>query len=127
MGQRFAPPTDATVTPGTPTGGSFPVLIQLLGQSGKDMKYSSVVLVYLSSDAAGDTLAIDGTTTTDMDILTDGTIIKEHSTDICQTIKSEADGDIGLTVVVANGYTAYLNVVLPNGRVVTGAAMSYSA
>ena len=124
-GQRFAPPTDAAITLGTPTAGAFPVYIQLLGQSGCDMKYSSVVRVYMSSDAAGDTLAIDSTDTTDITILIDGTIIKEEVSDVMQIIKSEADGDIGLTCTVASGKHAYVNVILPNGRLVTGAIMSY--
>jgi len=125
MSQRFTVPTDATVTLGTATGGAFPVYVQLLGPSGVDMKYSSVVRVYMSSDSAGDTLAIDSTDTTDITILTDGTIIKEDATDVYQTVKSESDGDIGFTCTVASGKHAYLNVILPNGRVVTGAIMSY--
>ncbi|OPZ77834.1 MAG: hypothetical protein BWY79_01010 [Actinobacteria bacterium ADurb.Bin444] len=40
-GQRFAPPTDATITVGTKATHTYPVTIQLLGQSGKDMKYRS--------------------------------------------------------------------------------------
>jgi len=127
MSQRFTVPTDATVTLGTNTAGAFPVYIQLLGPSGVDMKYSSVVRVYLSSDAAGDVLAIDSTDTSEMVILTDGTIIKEEATDVMQIIKSEADGDIGLTVTVVTAHSAYVNVILPNGRVVTGAVMSYTA
>jgi len=125
MSQIFAPPTDATVTLGTATGGAFPVYVQLLGPSGVDMKYSSVVRVYMSSDAAGDILAIDSTDTTDITILTDGTVICENVADVMQTIKSEADGDIGLTCTVVSGKHAYLNVILPNGRIVTGAKMSY--
>lgn len=127
MGQRFAPPTDATITLGTNTAGSFPVYIQLLGPSGKDMQYRSAVLVYLSKDATGDTLSVDTTDSTDMDILTDGTLIKEHTTDVVQTILSEADGDIGLTVVVANAKSVWVNVVLPNGRIVTSDEITYTA
>jgi len=125
MSQRFTTPIDATVTLGTATGGAYPVYVQLLGPSGKDMKYRSVVKVYMSSDAPGDVLAIDSTDTTDITILTDGTIIVENTADVVQTVISEADGDIGFTCTVATGKHAYLNVILPNGRVVTGAIMSY--
>lgn len=124
MGQRFAPPTDATITVGSATSHAYPVTIQLLGQSGKDMKYSSVVDFYLSTDADGDTMA-SATHSAGLDILTDGTIIKEHTADVYQTLKSESDGDIGLTVTLQDSYTVYGHVILPNGRIVSSAAMAY--
>lgn len=125
MSQRMAPPTDAEITVGTNTLGVFPVVVQLKGQSGCDMKYSSVIKAYLSTDAAGDILATDSTDTTEMAEGADGTLIKEYTTDIFQCLKSEADGDIDLNITVASGKHAYLNVILPNGRVVTSTIMSY--
>ncbi len=127
MGQRFAPPTDAEITVGSDTTGVFPVVVQLKGQSGEDMLYSGVVLCYLSSDSDGDVLAIDGTDTSEMAQGTDGTLICEHTTDVVQTIKSEADGDIDLNITVITAHSAYLVVVLPNGRVIISDEMAYTA
>jgi len=124
MSQRFTTPIDATITVGTAVSHAYPVYIQLLGPSGKDMKYSSVVGVYLCTDTAGDTMA-SATQSAGLDILTDGTILVEHTADVYQTLKSEADGDIGLTVTLQASYTVYLVVVLPNGRVVISSALAY--
>jgi len=125
MSQRFTTPTDATITLGTIASHAFPVYIQLLGPSGKDMKYSSVVDVYLSTDLAGDTMA-SATESAGLDILTDGTILVEQTADVLQTLKSESDGDIGLTVTLQSGKSVYLHVVLPNGRLITSTIMTYS-
>lgn len=122
--QRFTTPIDATITVGTKASHAYPIAIQLLGPSGVDMKYSAVVDVYLATDVAGDVMA-SGTESAGLDILTDGTIIKEHTSDVYQTLKSEADGDIGLTVSLNASYTLYLVVVLPNGRVVISSALAY--
>lgn len=124
MSQRFSTPIDATITVGTKSSHAYPIAIQLLGPSGVDMKYSAVVDVYLATDVAGDTMA-SATESAGLDILTDGTIIKEHTSDVYQTLKSEADGDIGLTVSLNASYTVYLVVVLPNGRVVVSTALAY--
>ena len=124
MSQKFTTPIDATITVGTKASHAYPITIQLLGQSGTDMKYSAVVDVYLSTDAAGGTMA-SATHSAGLDILTDGTIIKEHTADVYQTLKSEADGDIGLTVTLQASYTVYLHVILPNGRVITSSALAY--
>jgi len=124
MTQKFTTPIDATITVGTKASHAFPIAIQLLGPSGVDMKYSAVVDVYLCTDTAGDTMA-SATQSGGLDILTDGTIIKEHTADVYQTLKSESDGDIGLTVTLNASYTVYLVVVLPNGRVIISSALAY--
>jgi hypothetical protein len=89
-----------------------------------DMKYRSVVGVYLSTDTAGDTMG-SATESNGFDILTDGTILVEHTADVYQTLLSEADGDIGLTIDIKASYTVYVNVILPNGRIVTSTALAY--
>jgi hypothetical protein len=124
MSQRFTTPVDATITVGTAVSHAYPVYIQLLGPSGVDMKYSSIIGAYLSTDTAGDTMA-SATHSAGFDILTDGTILVEHTADVYQTLKSETDGDIGLTITLQASYTVYLNVILPNGRVITSSALAY--
>lgn len=117
----------ATITLGTPTAGAFPVLVQLLNASEHDVNHAYVVGYYLSSDAAGDVLCIDGTDTSDITILTDGTIIAETVADVAGIVKSETDGDIGFTVTVLTTKKAHLVIVLPDGEQVIGAEMAYTA
>ena len=122
-------PTDATITVGTPTAGSFPVVVQLLGPNGEDMNVSACVFAYLSKDAAGATMCLDGTDTTSLAAGTDGVMVEEagYATAVSGHFVSEADGDIDITAIVLTTKTMYLNVVLPNGRLVTSAIMTYTA
>lgn len=101
------------------------VAMQFKGVAGNDVSHPICVICYLSTDAAGQTLAIDGTDTTEIAIGTDGTILAEPATDIVLVCVSEADGDLDLEVTVANGKTVYFNVVMPNGEVKTCATALY--
>jgi hypothetical protein len=116
----------ATITVGKDTTGAFPVTVQLTGPTGKDLTSARVVSYYLAKDATGDTLCVDSTDTSDIAILTDGTIIAETVADIAGVVKSEADGDIGFTITVENGKTAYLVLVMPDGELVISDAMTYT-
>jgi hypothetical protein len=82
-------------------------------------------MCYLTTDAAGQKLAADGTDTTEIAIGTDGTILAELVTDIMAVCVSEADGDLDLEVTVVDGKTVYFNVVMPNGEVKTCATALY--
>lgn len=117
----------ATITVGAHTAGAFPVTVQLTGPTGKDLTSARVVQWYLAKDETGDTLCVDGIDTSEIAILTDGTIISESTTDVAGWVKSEADGDIGFTITVANGKTAYLVLVMPDGELVISDAMTYNA
>lgn len=78
---------------------------------------------YLSSDAAGDTLAADPGTTA---IGTDGTILAEHTDDIVGMVLTEADGTFDLDITSVGTPTVYLNVILPSGRVFTSEAITFA-
>lgn len=126
---RAYDPIDAVITVGTPTAGSFPVVIQLLGPNGKDMTVPGAVFFYLSKNSDGSTICTDATDTTSVTIGTDGVFpeIAGYATAVSGHLISEADGDIDLTVVVLTTKTVYLVVVLPNGRLIISAIMTYTA
>ncbi len=80
------------------------------------------VTVYLSDDAAGQTVATAPDTVA---IGTDGTLITT-ATDFYFLI-TEADGDADIDITEAGGAdTFYLNVVLPNGQIVTSDAITFA-
>jgi hypothetical protein len=116
------------VTIGTPVdggSGAFTVALQLTGENAKDLTAVGVVFFYLSTDAAGMTLAANTTDLTALAIGTDGTII-EWGTNVSGVLISESDGDIDLALTIVNTKTVYLQVILPDGTLSTSAAMTYS-
>jgi hypothetical protein len=88
-------------------------VIQWKNAAEQDVTEPVVFIAYLSTDADGQALAVDSTDTTDITVLTDGTILIELVADIMFIGISEADGDFGLTVTIASGKSVYLNVVNP--------------
>lgn len=101
------------------------VAMQFKDVAGNDVSHPVAVLCYLSTDSAGQTLAVDGTDTTEIAIGTDGTILAELSTNIIALCVSEADGDLDLEITVVDTKTVYFNVVMPNGEVKTCATALY--
>jgi len=104
------------------------VAMQFKDVAGNDVSHPITVNCYLSTDSAGQTLAIDSTDTTEIAIGTDGTILAELAADIMAVCVSEADGDLDLEITVVDGKTVYFNVVMPNGEVKTCAtALNYTS
>jgi len=104
---------DATITPATPSA-TCNVAIQLLDFAGNDLEVKNVVYIYISSDATG-----DATTIVDAIISgTDGDLL-ELFTDGYWIAVSEDDGDIDIQIQEADAIDIYLNVILPNGKIVT--------
>lgn len=122
-------PIDATITVGTPTAGSFPVVVQLLGPNGKDLTHSACIFAYLSKASDGSDICVDGTDTTSFAAGTDGLMVEAagYATAVSGHFVSESDGDIDMTIIVLTTKTAYLNVVLPSGKIVTSTIMTYTA
>ena len=113
----------SNITTATPN-----VAMQFKDVAGNDVSHPITVNCYLSTDSAGQTLAIDSTDTTEIAIGTDGTILAELAADIMAVCVSEADGDLDLEVTVVDGKTVYFNVVMPNGEVKTCAtALNYTS
>ena len=104
------------------------VAMQFKDVAGNDVSHPITVNCYLSTDSAGQTLAIDSTDTTEIAIGTDGTILAELAADIMAVCVSESDGDLDLEITVVDGKTVYFNVVMPNGEVKTCAtALNYTS
>ena len=113
----------SNITTATPN-----VAMQFKDVAGNDVSHPVTVNCYLSTDSAGQTLAIDSTDTTEIAIGTDGTILAELAADIMAVCVSESDGDLDLEITVVDGKTVYFNVVMPNGEVKTCAtALNYTS
>lgn len=110
---------DCTITVGTITS-SGTVTVQLKDFEGNDLKQKGTVLIYLTSDAAGET-------TDNIDNIAAGTdgIVYELLTDEVYMAISEDDGDIDLTCSEAANVDVYVNVVLPNGKIVTSTVLDF--
>ncbi|MDD4873388.1 MAG: hypothetical protein PHE15_00195 [Dehalococcoidales bacterium] len=101
------------------------IAMQFKDVGGNDIDHPVAVVCYLSTDAYGQTLAVDSTDTSQIAIGTDGTILYEPVTDIAAYCVSETDGDLDLEITVVDGKSVYFNVVMPNGEVSTCATALY--
>lgn len=112
---------DCIITVGTCTT-TCAVVVQLKDFEGKDLNVKGTVLIYLTSDA-------DGNTTDNIDNIAAGTdgIVYELLADKVYMAISEDDGDIDLTCTEAADTDVYVNVVLPNGKVVTSTVLDFTS
>ena len=101
------------------------IAMQFKDVGGNDIDHPVAVVCYLSTDAYGQTLAVDSIDTSQIAIGTDGTILYEPVTDIAAYCVSETDGDLDLVISVVDGKNVYFNVVMPNGEVKTCATALY--
>lgn len=117
---------DAQFTVGAEETNAINVAVQLVDRLNKNEVADRVGLLwYLSDDAAGDTpsaTAPDG----GVAIGTDGVLI-EHTANLNGTVISESDGDIDITLTEAGADTWYLNLVMPDGKVMTSGAITFAA
>jgi hypothetical protein len=75
-----------------------------------------IIHAWLSSDAAGDTIAADPGT---LAAGTNGTMVVEPLDDIVAMFLTEANGTLDVVITHASTSGFYLNLALPGGRVVT--------
>ncbi len=115
----------ADYTVGTEAANVINVAGQLKDAAGNDMAVANALPFYLSDDAAGltpSTTAPDG----GIAIGTDGALI-EWAANLSGLLVSEADGDFDIDLTHAAGAaTWYLNVKMPNGTLVTSAAITFA-
>jgi len=111
---------DAVITVGACTT-TCAVVVQLKDFAGNDLAVKGMVGIYLSSDAAG-------LTKDNIDNIAAGTDgnVWELLADNYYMACSEADGDIDLTCTEAADTNVYLNVVLPNGKIVTSTILDFT-
>ena len=126
MGLLAYDPIEAVITVGGDTAGVFPVAIQLNGSNGKALTHVAAIHAYLSKSADGSDISAYGTDTSEFVIGTDGLFV-EHITDIAGLLVSEADGDIDVEITVVTTKSAYLVLVMPDGRLVISDLMTYTA
>lgn len=118
-----AMPWNAVIVVGTETENVINVAIQLKDVAAADMAVRGSVLVYLSDDANGDSIA-EAAPSGGVAIGTDGLAIPVVAGKCVQLI-SESDGDIDLDIEESGEDTWYLIVVLPNGKLVASDAIAF--
>jgi len=114
----------ATITVGTITD-TGNVTIQLKDFAGNALTVPNGVMVYFTTDAAGQTIETLGAEAT---ITTHGICNVVTATSVYYCI-SEATGLIDLTLDgdYGNSATVYLHVVLPNGKIVHSAVITFTS
>lgn len=116
-------PLAAVITPGAADSGL--VTIQLNDGNGVALAVRGAVYAYLSDDANGDSIAATAPSG-GVAIGTDGVLIPLVA-DKAFILISEADGDIDLAITEAGTDTFYLIIVLPTGKLVASAAITFAA
>lgn len=115
-------PNDAVFTIGDEATDVINVAVQL-NQGANAIGGKAVVMAYLSSDAAGDTPVATADTVA---IGTDGSLVSIVSKELFM-VRSEDDGTFDINVTEATASTTYyLNVVMPDGSVVTSDAITFA-
>lgn len=115
----------ASFSIGAEASNAITVSIQLKDALGRDCAIRQSVSAYLSSDANGDSVEA-ASATLSVAGGTDGSTI-ELATDNCFLLVSEADGDIDVVITETVGAnTFYLNLVMPDGRIVTSGAITFT-
>jgi hypothetical protein len=95
------------------------------GITGSPVAEAIALPFYFSSDSSGQvplTTAVDG----GIAIGTDGALL-EWTANISGLLITEADGDCDIDVTDAGAFTSYLNIVLPDGSLVTSAVLTHAA
>lgn len=116
---------DASISVGAEDTNVVAVTIQLKDENGDDLTDKAGVYAWLSDDDNGDDIAATAPSA-GWAIGTDGLLIPVVA-DKAAILISEDDGDIDLEVTEAGADTFYLNVLLPNGTVVTSDALTFTA
>lgn len=119
---------DAEFSIGAEAANVINVAVQLKDPvDGKPIDRAVAVPFYLSSDSAGQVLEATGPTS--IAIGTDGVVIPNGGdSKVAGMLVSEEDGDIDIDITLSSGAdTFYLNLVMPDGRIVTSAAITFAA
>ena len=118
-------PLGVSWTVGTEGTNTVDLVCQLQDWAGADIAVRGSVDIYLSEDANGDSIV---TTAPDggWAILTDGLLIPVVANKYARFV-SESDGDIGIRVTESGTKTVYAIAILPTGKLVPSAALTFAA
>lgn len=119
---RTTEPNDASFSIGVEGSNAITVAIQLL-RGLSDIAERAAVVVYQSSDAAGD---VPVAAQTSLAVGTDGSLLGTLIAATSLLLLSEADGDIDVVITDTGAVTRYLNVILPSGKKVTSSAIVFA-
>lgn len=120
---------DATFTIGDEAANSITTAIQITDGAGNDISWAVALPFYLSSDAAGQVpeTGTDGAITAG----TDGAVILNGAAASVQEnsgiIITEADGDMDFVLGDTGADTYYINLIMPDGRLVTSDAITFAS
>lgn len=116
---------DATITVGAEATNVIKVTIQLKDSRGSNLAVRGRVGMYLSDDAAGDSL-IGTVTSGAVAIATNGVLIDNGNVAKKSfLLTSEANGLIDVNITEAGVKTLYAVVVLPNGKLKVSGAITF--
>ena len=104
-------------------GATMLVTIQLKDFEGKSLNVKAGVMMYITSDAGGNTLHSLGT---DAVVATHG-FVNIIITNCVYYLITEDTGIVAVTLDGASAASDYVNIVLPNGKVVTSGAVAFNA
>ena len=113
-----------TYTVGAEAGDVIGVACQFTNLDGDDMDSRVCVRQWLSDGTSGEVIEAAATT---LAAGTDGAILVEETSNGIWMAVSEADGDLDIDIGNAGGAdTLYLNTLLPNGKIVQSAAITFA-
>lgn len=112
----------ATIAVGAEVANQRAVTVQFKSTAGYDLNYRVSALVMVLADANGDAFVATGGST-GIAVGTDGALLTLVAKKLFLAI-SEADGDLDLTWTDTGTEAAYLGILLPNGSLVIGPAMT---
>jgi len=104
------------------TGSTRDVTIQLKDFAGNNLTVKNVILVYYSTDPAADAGETLGATT----VLATHGIIETLEDKKFELLITEDNGIVAITVDGDSAVSIYVNVILPNGKVVTSQIVEFT-
>lgn len=114
---------DAAFTIGAESANVINVAIQLTDRlNGNEVGDAVGLFWYLSSDASGQSIA--SAPSGGVAIGTDG-LLQEWTTNVSGLVTCETDGDIDINITETGDPSYYLNLVMPDGKLITSGEIDF--
>ena len=117
-------PATSTITVGTESSNVVNVAVQFNDVTATAMTEPVSAFIYFSDDALGQTVTSDPFDT--LAVGTDGTIIVAYTAGAVVQAVSEADGDLDLDCTQSAADTVYMNIVAPDGTLLTSSVLTFT-